>query len=186
MAIGFVQKLKKKLGRYFLQRDGDVKRRRRGSNFSTANHVAILYKDEDEQFFKQIKAYVKYLHEEHGIRKVMAFGFIDTDEKNIPIWHAHKLKFDYFTRADLNWHLKPSTAVQTFTDQEFDILIDLSDEDCVPLRWVLAHSQAKMKVGRQGNTHDKDYDLLIDVETDERKDKFIEQVNFYLSNLTIQ
>jgi hypothetical protein len=184
--MGIVQSFKRKAGRYFLDREDEIKRNKGGSNFATANHVALLYNDEDEAKFKKIKSYVKYLHEEHGIRKVMAFGFIDTDKKNVPAWHAHKLEFEYFTREDLNWHLKPSRDVRTFTDQEFDMLIDLTHQDCVPIKYVLAHSCAKMKVGRKGTVSEGHYDFLIDMKDEVSIDKFIDQVNFYLSNFKIQ
>lgn len=184
--MGLVQNLKKKAGRYFLERESEIKRNKKGSNLATANHVALLYKDEDERFFRKIKSYVKYLHEEHGIRRVMAFGFIDTHEKNVPVWHAHKLEFEYFTRQDLNWHLKPSRDIRAFTDQEFDILIDLTDADCVPLKYVLAHSRAKMKVGRKGTFGEAQYDLLIDMNREKSIDKFIDQVNFYLGKFNIE
>lgn len=184
--MGFIQNIKKKAGQYFLEREGEVKRQRKGFNFSNAQRIALLYEDHDEAFFKKIKNYVKYLHAEHGIRKVMAFGFIDADSKNIPIWHAHKLEFDYFTRGDLNWHLKPSHVIKQFTDRDFDILIDLSQEDCIPLNYVLSHSQAKMKVGRAGSPNESAYDLLISMDEGQGIDQFINQVNFYLSNLDIQ
>ena len=184
--MGLVQNVKNKVGRYFLGRENETKRNKGGSNYASAGHVALLYKDDDEDFFKRIKSYVRYFHEEHGIRRVMALGFVDTDEKNVPPWHAHKLEFEYFTRKDLNWHLKPSRDVKSFTDHEFDVLIDLTDEDCVPLKYVLMHSKAKMKVGRKGTVSEEQYDLLLDMQGDKSLDKFIDQVNFYLTNFKIQ
>jgi hypothetical protein len=181
-----VNRIKKKVGTYFLKNEGDSVRRRKGSSFATATDVALLYEDSSEDFFKKVKNYVRYLHEEHGVKKVMAFGFIDTDQKNVPIWHSHKLEFEYFTREDLNWHLKPSREVKVFTECDYDILIDLTTHDCVPLKYVVANSKAKMKVGRMGGVGEDYYDFLIDIKPNESLDTYINQVNFYLTNMKIQ
>jgi hypothetical protein len=186
ITMKLVQNLKKKVGRYFLRKEQEVARSRRGSNFNQAQHVGLLYEDVDEPHYKQIKSYVRHLKGEYGIRKILALSFIDTDEKKIPAWHAHKLEFEFFTRSDLNWHLKPGSHVRNFTDTEFDILIDLSSKDCVPIRYVLAHSKAKMKVGRKGNPGEEHYDLVLDLGNELGTDKFLEQVNFYLTNFQIQ
>lgn len=181
-----VQQLKKKVGRYFLQKEEEVPRARKGSNFNQAQHVGLLYEDINEAHYKRIKSYVKHLKEQYGIRKLLALAFIDTDEKKIPVWHAHKLEFEFFTRSDLNWHLKPGSHLRSFTETEFDILIDLSSKDCVPIRYVLTHSKAKMKVGRKGSPGEDHYDLVLDLGKDEELDKFLEQVDFYLTNFQIQ
>jgi hypothetical protein len=181
-----VQIFKKKVGKFFLAKEQEPSRARRGSDFNRAQHVGLLYEDLDEAHYKKVKDYVKHLKNEYGIRKILALCFIDTNEKKVPEWHAHRLEFEYFTRDNLNWHLKPDSHLKNFTDMEFDILIDLSTKDCVPLRYVLAHSKAKMKVGRKGSPGEDSYDLVLDLSDESNTDKFLEQVNFYLTNFNIQ
>ncbi|MGK0280190.1 MAG: putative esterase, partial [Litorivivens sp.] len=69
-----------------MKREAEVSRHRKGSNFGEAQSVAVVYNESDENHFKKVKSFVKFLHDEHGIRKIMAFGYSDADPKNLPHW----------------------------------------------------------------------------------------------------
>ncbi|MFT4680171.1 MAG: hypothetical protein ACJAV7_002862 [Flavobacteriales bacterium] len=170
---------------FLMKREAEVSRHRKGSNFGEAQSVAVVYNESDENHFKKVKSFVKFLHDEHGIRKIMAFGYSDADPKNLPHWLSHKLEFDFFTEDDIAWNLHPSQHVKTFTQQEFDILIDASNLDCIPLQYVVAKSKARMKVGNMGGHKKKHYDLMINMEPFDF-DKYLEQVNIYLTNMKLQ
>ncbi|MEM7298789.1 MAG: hypothetical protein AAF391_11050, partial [Bacteroidota bacterium] len=92
---------------------------------------------------------------------------------------------DFFTREDLNWALKPSQHIKSFTEEEFDILIDASNHDNVPLGYVLAQSKAHMKVGWEGGAGAEYYDLMLSMDQFDF-DKYLEQVDLYLSNFNLK
>ena len=54
--------------------------------------------------------------------------------------------------------------IQEFADEPFDMLIDLSMEVIFPLQYVLAKSTAKFKVGRQNDSSEDYYDLMINLD----------------------
>jgi hypothetical protein len=185
--MGVLQGLKTSIGRRFLKKEKTGKRRRKGSNFNLAQKVGLIYMDTDDANFKKIKDYVTFLHQNHGIRKVLALGYINADNKNVPSWQTHQLEYEYFTNNDLNWYNKPSMSnmLRSFVEEEFDILIDLTFKECIPLGFLASQSRAGMKVGLKGGFNEGLYDLIIDMDSDDL-DKYLEQLDFYLSNFKIQ
>jgi hypothetical protein len=155
-------------------------RKTRVHNFDDARSVAILYREKGESFFILVKQYVKYLKQEHGIREIMALGYID-DKKAVPHWHVHRLKYDYFTKGDLNWRYQPQCdQVNSFVSKNFDILIDFEKEPCLPLRYVLAESNAAFKVGYYHPENEPFYDMMLQTGERDTFDEYITQVNHYL------
>ncbi|MDZ4823075.1 MAG: hypothetical protein SH856_06425 [Flavobacteriales bacterium] len=173
-------------GKRALKKEREPVRNRKGCNFNSADRVAILYRDQDESFFKKVKAYAKYLKEQFGIKSVHALAFVDQTIKKLPVYQSRKLEFDFFSREDLNWQMRPIHNVKNFLDQEFDILLDLSGGDIVPLNFVLKESKAGMKVGLKHSRSEKFCDLTIDMGAQTGLDKFIDQINRYLSNPNLQ
>jgi hypothetical protein len=164
-----------------LRKRKSEKRMRQVVNFHRAQKVGIIFESTGEHFFVLVKQYVQYLKETHGIRQVMAMGYVDDVEE--PFYHRHQLNFDYFTRKDLNWWGIPSCDQSTnFCETEFDILIDFTKNDCLPLRFVMQDSKAKFKVGRSYDTL-VDYDLTIQTKEDATFDKYASQVNHFLTNI---
>lgn len=180
------KKIKEFAGRRLLKKESEVLRIRKGSNYHAANSIGLLYKDTDESFFKAIRKFAKTLKEKYNVQYVAALGFIDDAEKNIPVWQQQKLEFEYFTRDDLNWHLKPMKNVQKFAKQPFDILIDFSGGNVVPINYVLKSSVAGMKVGVRGVKAEKYCDFVIDMQNQFGMEKYVEQLNLYLSNPNIK
>ena len=130
-------------------------------NLPQAQSVALLYLDRDEDYFKEVRALVKDLHDLYGVKKVGALGYIDSASKSIPVYQAQKLEYMYFTKSDLNWHLKPTASLVNFVSEPFDLLIDLSQQRCLPMQYVVKASKAKMKVGTGLAQADDLYDLCI-------------------------
>ncbi len=177
----FLDNIKRKLGEHHLRSIGCSARRKAVSNFSDARSVGLIYREKDESFFILVKQYVKYLKAEHGIREVMALAYID-DKKAVPHYHVHRLKYDYFTKAETDWRFEPKCdQVKNFVVRDFDILIDLDKEPCLQMRYVLAASKAKFKVGYYDLKHEEMYDMMLKTDTHTTFDTYIAQVNHYLN-----
>jgi hypothetical protein len=161
-------------------------RLRKGSNFNSAERIGIIYKDTNEEFFKDLKAYSKYLRENFSIKSVFLLAFVDEREKKLPAWQQHKLEMEFFTQQDLNWSLRPVSGVEKFLREDFDILIDFSGGNVVPLNFILKESHAKMKVGMRGSRAERYCDFIIDMGNQFGVAKFVEQLNSYLSNPKIR
>lgn len=154
-------------------------------NFEDARSIGIIYKEKGESYYILVKQYVKYLRDEHGIRDIMAFAYID-DKKVVPFYQVHKLKYDYFTKANLDWRMEPhGDEVSNFLSRDFDILIDLEKEPCLPLRFILAKSNASFKVGYYAEANEPFYDLMMATKESATFDDYIAQINHYLKRINI-
>lgn len=155
------KRIKESAARFFLRREHEPERERRGVNLPQAHSVALLYIDSNEDYFKEIRSFVKDLHNLYGVKKVWAMGYIDVASKAIPVYQAQKLEYMFFTKSELNWHLKPTTSLENFISEPFDLLIDLSQQRCLPMQYVVKASKAKMKVGTGLAEANDLYDLCV-------------------------
>ncbi|MCA1761722.1 MAG: hypothetical protein ABR574_06670 [Cryomorphaceae bacterium] len=179
----FIDDIRAYFGRKLLKSKLKDDRRPAVHNFDDARSVAILYREKGESFYILVKQYVKYLREEHGIRNILALCYID-DKKQVPYWHVHRLKFDFFTGGDVDWRFHPNCdQVKNFNKEEFDILIDFEKDPCLPLRFVLAESKARFKVGYYNEENEPFYDMMINAGSEETFDEYISQVNHYLKRI---
>lgn len=167
-------------------RDHNGVRFRKGSTFHEAQSVALIYVDQDEELYSQIKRYVKFLHSEYGMRRVCAMAFIDKKAKQIPVYQAQKLEYQYFTRNDINWYQKPVHNVANFLEEPFDILIDLNLQNNLATDYLVRDSKASMKVGDRSKKQAHLYDVLIDTGGIQALGPYIDQVNFVLNNFNLK
>lgn len=181
-----VKNIREAIGRRVLRNEPEANRNRRGANFNSAENIGILYLDSDEPHYNMIRNYARLLKEKFGVKHVFCLGFVNAPEKHLPVWQAQKLEMNFFTRDDLNWHLKPVKNIDKFVQHELDILIDLSGGNHLSMNYILKQSRAGMKVGRNGTRGEMYYDFLMNVENETSADKFIEQLNLYLSNPKIK
>ncbi len=181
-----LKSIRESFGVRFLHREVEPLRLRQGFNFNSAETICIIYKERDEPFFKQLKEYSNFLKGHFNIKTVFLMAYVDEVEKRIPVWHQHKLETDYFTRQELNWHLKPVSGVEKLINTEFDILIDFSGGNVLPLNFILKESKAKMKVGMRGTRAERYCDFIINMGDQFGIDKFVVQLNSYLSNPRIK
>jgi hypothetical protein len=179
--MAMAKNLKERAGKYFLRKELAPMRERRGVNLGNAQSAALLYIDHDENHFKQIKAYVKQLHEVYGMKRVCALGFVDLPSKQLPVYQAQKLEYMYFTRSDLNWYLKPQASLMNFLTEPFDVLIDLSVEPCVPMHYILKASHARMKVGTSRSGARDLYDVTLRMDEHEQLADYWKHLNYYLN-----
>lgn len=170
------------MGKRALAKEIEPVRLRQGFNFYSAKRVAFLYVDSDEDFFKKMKQYAAFLKTNYGIKTVNMLGFVDRPEKQAPAWQQHILESDFFTKSDLNWYLRPVQRASNFTVEDYDILIDFSGGETVPLNFVLKESKAHMKVGLKGSYAERYCDFIIDMGSRLGMAQFVEQLNLYLSN----
>ncbi len=179
--MNFLRRIKDRIGEYFLRKEFTNKRGKPlARNMGETMKMALIYEAEDEATFDQVRNYVKYIKEEHGVREVKALGFVDS--KHMPDHLYPRLEFEQFTRKDLTWYRKPKgVAINNFVEREYDVLVDLSDGSCLPLQFVLAMSRARFRVGRRTQGHEEGYDMMMEVSPETDLEKYIEYVDHYLT-----
>lgn len=178
--MGLINDLKNKAGFYFLNKEKKIKRKIETRNFELATSVGILFEAKSESDFILVKQYRKHLQSEFGIKTVNAFGWIQA--KVLPDYATLHRGFIFINPENVNWYCKPnSDDYKEFVLTQFDILIDLTFEAVLPLRFTLKNSIAKMKVGRFHPEDYKYYDLTLNLKEKTLLDEYIRQADKYLN-----
>lgn len=132
-------------------------------NLNNAKTIGLIVALKDEADYKRIMSFIKVLKGDYGVRNVSALAFYQDSEE--PLFLKSKLSFDFFLETDLSWRKEPlKLNCKSFVDENFDILIDLTDSFSIPLRHLLLVSSAKFKVGRYSEVNTPYYDFMIDSE----------------------
>ncbi|MEI6900279.1 MAG: hypothetical protein WCL00_10410 [Bacteroidota bacterium] len=93
-----------------------------------------------------------------------------------------KLSFDFFSSKEISFFLRPLDAkVKDFIEKEFDILIDLSLNENLPLKFISGLSAAHCRVGRYAEKNAICYDLMIQAEPESTLKEFIKNILHYLT-----
>lgn len=165
----------------FMRTMRTMKRQHRSITFDEARSIGILYNATNERHYETVKQYVKQLRSHH--KEVLALGFVDA--KQLPAMWYSKLGLDFFTRKDLNWQMIPNNLyIQNFIKGKFDILLMLNIENCFPLKYLAAVTEAKFKIGRYDKKNVDIFDMMISMDEKSTFYQFIQQVNHYLNMMS--
>ena len=174
----FLEDFKHKIGQWVFQRDLRTnKRLKEVSNLDAAKSVGILYNATSEEQIQQIKPFVNYFFE---LKKdVKALGYVNA--KQLSYCHTPKLQYDFFYQKDLNWYYKPQNyIIDNFVKKEYDILINLCDSSCIPIKYLAASSIAHFKIGQHEEGYEI-YDLLIALTEDKSMQKLMIEIKHYIN-----
>ena len=171
--------LRKRFGNYILRRESaTLIRQRKMCTLKNSRTVGILYTLSVVLDYEQVCDFVSSLQKEHKV--VHALGFVQ--DKDLIYRFLPKLSYDFFSPQDLKWYFKPvGEKVSDFTKKEFDLLIDLSIEEYLPLKFIAGLSLAHCKVGKFHAEDARFYDLMISVPPGMSLKEFISQVLHYLT-----
>lgn len=162
-----------------LLRDLPQDRKPVARNLAMARKVAIVYVVEDEAAHNHVRNYVKRVKDELGISTIMALGF--SDQKVLPHYLHAKLNFDAICLKDLNWYRIPQgNTVQNFMAEEYEVIIDLTLEDRLPIQYIMAKSRARFKVGRFSESNKRILDMMIDMAGSKSLPQMIQQIHHYM------
>ena len=174
----FLENFKHKIGRWVFHRDLRTnKRLKEVSNLEESKSIGILYEATNSEQIKKIEPFVKYFFE---LKKdVKALGYVN--KKKLDDCHIPKLNYDFFYLKDLNWYYKPQNyIIDNFVKKEYDILINLSDSNCIPIKYLVANSLAHFKIGQFEEGYEI-YDLMIKLDKEKGKERLMEEIKHYLN-----
>ena len=172
------KKLKQKIAHFLFNRKmRGHKRNPRTVSFEKARSIGIVYDATEEKDYELVKNYVKEIRDQR--KEVVALGYVDLLE--LPVMRFSKLGLDFFTRKDLTWYLKPNHHIVTkFTEQDFDILINLDTQKCFPVNYVSVLSNARFKIGKYDKKNSRFCDFLIKTDENTSLRQFIDHINHYI------
>ena len=173
----FIEVIKQKLGDFFFKRElKSNPRQREVHNLHTAQSIGILYDATEKEDMLKVSEFVNTLFQTK--KDVKALGFVNL--KELTHHHMPMLQFDFFFLKDLNWYYKPQNyIIKNFVEKDYDILINLCDSACIPIKYLAGKSQAKFKVGKYEEDIDL-YDMMIDVK-ENTLSALIKEIHHYLT-----
>jgi hypothetical protein len=173
-----MQKIKK----YFATRSikkvlSNQKRNSYYIDFKSIKSILILFEadSEDQNFF--IKDCIATLSEQG--KKVSAWGYFDQKEISTPVFPHYRL----FANKELSFLGIPNPALtKELQANEYDLVIELSTKDILPLDYLLAAAISPLKISKK-KLYKGISDLMIDItETSDARFLF-EQILFYLNKI---
>ena len=113
-------------------------------NLTEASTIGILFLMESEEDYDYINSLVLQLNTKGKAVSIIAY----LPMKQIPNYYLAKLKMDILTSKDLNLlGICKKPFVESFIQKDFDLLIDLSAGDILPLNYISGYSHANFKTG---------------------------------------
>lgn len=177
--MGWLQDFKQRAGWYFFNREAEQERTVNTRNLEVATRVGLIFNVATESDFVLVKQYRKHLQNEYGIKQVEGLGWIQS--KETPDYTTLHRGFSFINLQQVNWYFKPqSNTYDEFINLPFDILIDLTFEPILPLRFALKKSKATLKVGRYSASDYDLYDLTLNLDPGALLDEYLKQVERYL------
>ena len=67
-----------------------------------------------------------------------------------------------------------------YIKKEYDILINLSDSNCIPIKYLVASSLAHFKIGKFEKGYEI-YDLMIKLDNDKGSKRLMQEIKYYLN-----
>lgn len=171
--MSLLQTIKNRVFNRSLQQLGKQMRvERKFSGFEKAAHFGILF---DATDLNQRDFVLQYAHQlEKKGKKVKLLGFFDSklDDPNFT--------FKYFNRKNLDWAGRPNgQAIQEFTEQAFDLMINLDTNSKPHAEFISAQSHAQLRVG-PFTEHNFCYELMMDASDARNLKNFVQQMEFIL------
>ncbi len=177
--MNYFKKLRIKIGAFLLKlKLRKVKHDTIICNLTQAKYIGIVFNSLSENQIKVVKKVETYYHSKNI--NVETLGFCNLKKCNET--HIGDKNHHFVSLLDFNWFFQAKSEIlKNFINKEFNILINLYNEDEFPLEYILKTSNAGFKVG-SANTNNEMHDLMIDV--GKRKDDIeylSEQMNHYLN-----
>ncbi len=173
--------LKKNISNYVLQKQGKhLVRSKELKTLENSSTAGILFKLTNNS--SDFDTYLEFMHYLTS-RNIRVFAIAYYEGKNIPAMYLNSKEINLLSFHNINWHFKPTAPfIKAFIETEYDLLLDLSTEECLPLEHISQLSRAKFKVGI--NNSSKNFtDLMIDVKDNTSPTYFIEQIKHFLTIL---
>lgn len=149
-------------------------------NLNDAKTIGILFSVKNKSEYNKVSKFVEILHNQK--KTIKALALVETE--NLKEQIMPKLTYDLFSSKNLNWFKKPfGTFIDDFLKKDFDILINLDNSNTYPIKYILAQSHAKLKIGIDDAENTDYLDIMIKTKADSDLDFFMNEVIHYLTIL---
>jgi hypothetical protein len=123
--------------------------------YKNIKSVGIIFTADDRRKHEQIKSFIKML--EHDGKEIMALCYLPPKKENL------EFLFNYYTKKDLNfWGKIESDDVVKFINEPFDLLFNPDSNADNMLKYILAASKAKCRIGKANDKQRSLFEMMID------------------------
>lgn len=173
-----IKNIQLKLGQIFLnRRKKKMHRKVKAFGMDKASKIGVIYNATNRSDADLVKKFVQYLKEER--KEVSSLGYIDAKDASEMV--KPYLNFSFFDNSQLSKTLIPNgKIVDDFLKTPYSILIDLTTSNSFPISYISTLSQARFKVGANGDYRDDTCDMVINIDNDKRLEYLIIQLKHYL------
>lgn len=150
-----------------------LKRNKTVHNLTTARSIGIVFQAKTRDDLLPVKSLMeRFMKQNINVRAMGYHG-----AKEVPaLLQNEAYPMELFCKNETNWYHQPtSEKVLRFAREELDILIDLSFDEVLSLRWLTTLSMAKFKVGAL-NYHQNPFDLILTIDKKNGLSYLCEQV----------
>lgn len=174
-----LQYIKRKILHFYVDRESRLNKRvKKHVDFKKVRTIGVLFLLEDEAKFKQLDLLAKKLSSAGKDVKMVGL-FMD---RIVPNFFFQKLKIDLLTKKEINLLGFPKgEKIREFIEQPFDILLDFTEYEILPMDYILGLSKAGLKAGRYRGEMVKVLDFMIKKPDDMDFDAFINSMVDYIS-----
>ena len=138
-----------------------------------AKSIGILFSAIDIKQNDIILDFVKQL--KHSQKDVQILGYLPKRE------FGFQYPFPYISNKDISWYGKPGGGTTGFFERSpFDLMVNFSMEDCLPLEYISAVSLAKFRVGFNKDIQNSNYDLILISNEKQNISNLIQNLEMYL------
>jgi hypothetical protein len=141
-------------------------------NIDKANRIGILFDASSADNIITVTKYAESLSQLGKKVSILAYQNNKDKENSDP---------KFFNKLNINWFYIPeSDKIIAFQQKNFDILICAFVEECLPLEYIVATSDAKCRVGAFSDAKTSYYELMINTKKNQSLKYLLVQINHFL------
>lgn len=141
-------------------------------NIKNAQKIGILFNASSAQDIMTVSKYAEDLKAAQKEVKLLAFQNNEKKDNKDP---------RFINQLDVNWFNIPSSEkIENFHQHNFDILICAFLDECLPLEYIAATSNAKFRVGAFSDAKTKYFELMINTKRNQSLKYLLEQIHHFL------
>ncbi|HEX7367635.1 MAG TPA: hypothetical protein VF273_11090 [Pelobium sp.] len=152
-----LSKFRLKSGFYKLKQEiKKISRKNKSVSLKAAKYIGILVTVKNQLELNEVAKMAKDLLSANKNVKLLAF----TEDETLK--SPESAYIQVLSKEDVDWSFVPKREkIINFVNNEFDILINLCTEICLPLIYVTALSKSFFKVGAYHKTNSGIYDFMV-------------------------
>lgn len=144
-------------------------------NIGQAKRIGILLDAKNAKDRITVTKYAESLSQKNKEVSILSFQNNKEKENNNP---------RFLNKLDVNWFNIPSQEkIDAFQQKKHDILIAAFVNECLPLEYIVATSNARCRVGAFNDSKSDYFELMINIKKDASLKYLLQQIDHFLHTI---